>query len=82
MFELSDSQLFMHALQKAGLAQEITLCGSVLVPERVDDGRLQAAANSVLEANDVLRSYFVEKDGKAYQDFEPYEERVFEVMRF
>ena len=82
MFELSDSQLFMHALQKAGLAQEITLCGSVLIPERVDDERLQAAANGVLEANDVLRSYFVEKGGKAYQDFEPYEERVFEVRRF
>ena len=82
MFELSDSQLFMHALQKAGLAQEITLCGSVLIPERVDDERLQAAANGVLEANDVLRSYFVEKDGRAYQDFDPYEERVFEVMRF
>lgn len=82
MFELYDSQLFMHALQNAGLAQEITLSGSILIPEKVGDGRLQAAANKVLEANDALRSYFIEKDGKTYQAYEPYEERVFELRHF
>ena len=82
MFELYDSQLFMHALQKAGLAQEITLSGSILIPEKMTDERLQAAANKVLEANDALRSYIIEKDGKTYQAYEPYEERVFEVRRF
>ena len=82
MFELYDSQLFMHALQKAGLAQEITLCGSVLIPEKMSDEKLQTAANKVLEANDVLRSYFIEKDGKTYQAYEPYEEHTFEVKHF
>lgn len=82
MFELYDSQLFMHALQKAGLAQEITLSGSVLIPEKVGDERLQAAANKVLEANDALRSYFIEKNGTTYQAYEPYEEHVFEVRHF
>ena len=82
VFELYDSQLFMHALQKAGLAQEITLCGSLLIPQKISDERLQAAANKVLEANDVLRSYFIEEDGKTYQTYEPYKEHVFEIRHF
>lgn len=72
----------MHALQKAGLAQEITLCGSLVIPEKMSDAKLQAAANKVLEVNDALRSYFIEKDGRTYQAYEPYEERVFELRSF
>ena len=82
MFELCDSQVFIHDMQKAGFAQEVTLCGGILIPEKVSDERLQVAANKVLEANDALRSYFIEKDGKVYQAYDPYEERIFELRRF
>ena len=82
MFELHDSQMFMYYADKQGAGQALLLCGSILIPRKIDIGKLQDAANELFRMNNGLRTYFIEKDGKAYQDIKPFEKREFEVLHF
>ena len=68
MFELHDSQMFMYYADKQGAGQALLLCGSILIPHRIDIGKLQDAVNELFRLNNGLRTYFIEKDGKAYQN--------------
>lgn len=82
MFEISHAQTVFYGFDKSGIGQALILCGSVLIPRLIDEAELQKAANEVFRINDGLRSYFIEKDEKVYQDLKPFEEQTFEVMRF
>lgn len=82
MFELTNPQLAFYGADKAGVGQCAVLCGSVIVPRVLEESELQRAANEVLRINDGLRTRYVEKDGKVYQEFKPFEEKPCEVLRF
>ena len=82
MFELYNSQRPMYFGDKQGAGQAALLCGSVILPRKVPMEDLQSAANEVLRINNGLRTYFVEKDGKVYEDYKPFEEQRFEVKSF
>ena len=82
MFELHDSQMFMYYADKQGAGQALLLCGSILIPHRIDIGKLQDAVNELFRLNNGLRTYFIEKDGKAYQNIKPFEKKEFEVLHF
>ena len=83
MFELSNHQMAFYTVDKAGVGQAVLLCGSVIIPRKIELEELQRAANEVFRINDGLRTRFVEKDdGKVYQELLPFEERTFEVKRF
>ncbi len=82
MFELYGDQGDFYFTEKAGLGQIMMLCGSVVVPRKVEDELLQKAANEVFRVNDGLRTFFIEKDGKVYQDYKPFAERKFEIKNF
>ncbi len=82
MFELTNPQMAFYGLDKAGIGQAVTLCGSVILSQKVPDEKMQRAANELFRMNDGMRARFVEKDGKVYQEFVPFEERAFDVMTF
>lgn len=82
MFELTQPQMFFYSFSKRGIGQTSVLCGSITLPRLIDEAVLQKAANEVCRINNGIRSYFIERDGKVYQDFAPFKERVFEVLRF
>ena len=82
MYELHNPQMLMYFADKQGAGQACLLCGSVLLPGKADIEKMQRAANEVYRINDGLRTRFIEKDGKVYQEAKPYEERKFEVVRF
>ena len=82
MFEISSSQMPMYVLDKNGLGQCNILCGSLILPKKISINKLQEVANKLFEKNDCLRSCFIEKDGKVYQDIKPFKEKEFEVLRF
>ena len=82
MFELYESQIFMHSLAKMGLTQEITLCGSAIFSKKISNDELQIAANKILKENPSLRTYFIENGGKIYQEYESYSKRVFQIKHF
>ncbi len=82
MFELYGSQRVMYLADKKGFGQVALLTGSVIIPRKIDMAKLQDAANEVFRINDGLRAYFIEKDGKVYQDAKPFERREFKVMHF
>ncbi len=82
MYELHTSQLLMYYGDRRGANRACILCGSMLLPQKIDTGELQRAANEVLRINNGLRTCFVEKDGKVYQEARPFKERVFKVKRF
>ena len=72
MFELNNAQLFMHSVNKKGLNQSLTLCGSAVLFKKYSDEELQIAVNNLLRENKTLRTYFIEKNQKTYQDFEKF----------
>ena len=82
MFELHDSQMFMYYADKQGAGQALLLCGSIVIPRKIDIGELQNAANELLRLNNGLRTYFIEKEGKVFQDVKPFEKKEFEVLHF
>ena len=82
MFELHETQMFMYFLDRQGIGQVCLLCGSVLLPGKTNVADMQRAANEVLRINDGLRTRFIEKEGRVYQETRPYAEREFEVMHF
>lgn len=82
MFELHDSQMFMYYADKQGAGQALLLCGSIVIPRKIDIEKLQDAANELYRINNALRTYFIEKDGKVYQDYKPFEKQKFEVLHF
>lgn len=82
MFELTNAQLAFYGADKAGVGQCAVLCGSAIVPRLLKESELQRAANEVFRINDGLRTCYVEKDGKVYQEFRPFAERSYEVLRF
>jgi len=82
MFELHNPQMLMYFADRQGAGQACLLCGSVLLPGKADIKNMQRAANEVYRINDGLRTRFIEKDGKVYQEAKPYEEREYEVLRF
>lgn len=82
MFELHDSQKFMYFADKQGAGQALLLCGCVVIPRKIEIEKLQNAANELFRINNGLRTYFIEKDGKVYQETKPFEKREFEVLHF
>ena len=82
MFELHDSQMFMYYADKQGAGQALLLCGSIVIPRKIDIEKLQDAANELYRINNALRTYFIEKEGKVYQDYKPFEKQEFEVLHF
>ena len=82
MFELHNPQMVMYYIEKIGAGQACLMCGSLLLPRTIPESELQHAANEVFRINDGLRTRFVEKDGKVWQEYAPYAERTFEVKRF
>ena len=82
MFEISHTQRPMYFGDKQGVGQAGLLTGSVVLPRRIPLEELQRAANEVFRLNGGLRTRFIEKDGKVYQEYKPFEERTFEVKRF
>jgi hypothetical protein len=82
MFELHNSQKFMYFGYKQGAGQALLLCGSIVIPRKIDIEQLQNAANELFRINNGLRTYFIEKDGKVYQDVKPFEKKKFEVLHF
>ena len=82
MFEITVNQELFYGFEKMGIGQVSVLCGSVTIPRLIDESELQRAANELFRINDGMRGYFLEKDGKVYQDYNPFEERTFEVLCF
>jgi len=82
MFELNNAQLFMHSVNKRGLNQSLTLCGSAVLFKKYSDEELQIAVNNLLRENKTLRTYFIEKNQKTYQDFETYKKKNFKIKFF
>lgn len=82
MFELTSMQMGMYMLDKMGIGQQAMLCGSVLLPHVYTEEELQHAVNEVFRINEGMRARFIVKDDKVYQDFVPFAERKFEVLRF
>ena len=82
MFELHTTQLLMYYGDRRGASRACILCGSLLLPKKIDIENLQHAANEVLRINSGLRTCFVEKDGKVFQEARPFKERVFKVKHF
>ena len=82
MFELSNTQRPMYFGDRQGVGQAGLLCGSVILPRKIPMEELRRAANEVLRINNGLRTYFIEKDGKVYQDYKPFEEQDFEIKHF
>ena len=82
MYELTNPQMAFYGVDKAGIGQAVVLCGSVILSQRVPVEKMQREANELFRMNDGMRARFVEKDGKVYQEFIPFEDRVFDVMRF
>lgn len=82
MFELTNPQMVFYGTDKAGVGQAVILCGSVLIPRVVDEAELQHAANEIFRINDGLRTQFIEKDEKVYQEFKPFKEESFKILRF
>ena len=72
----------MYYADKQGAGQALLLCGSILIPRKIDIDKLQDAVNELFRINNALRTYFVEKDGKVYQDYIPFEKKEFEVLHF
>ena len=82
MIELFNPQLFMYCADKQGAGQACLLGGSVLIPGKVDEEKLQQAANTVFRINDSLRTRYIEKEDAVFQEFLPFAERRFEIRRF
>lgn len=82
MFEISIDQHLMYDLDKNGLGQCTLLCGSLLIPRKIDIKELQRAANKLFEKDSALRACFIEKEGKVFQDTKPFVEKEFEVKYF
>lgn len=82
MYEITNAQKLFYGFERTGIGQVAILCGSVTVPRLIEESELQRAANELFRINNGLRSYFIEREGKVYQDFEPFEERTFEVLHF
>lgn len=82
MFELHNPQMVMYTIEKRGAGQACLLCGSILLPRQLPLAELNRAANEVFRVNNGLRTRFVEKDGKVYQEYGPFAERQFAVKHF
>lgn len=82
MFELYGEQIFFYGLEKRGFGQCALLCGSMLFNKKIPMGDLQHAANEVFWLNEGLRTRFVEKDGKVYQEAAPFQPQKFDVKHF
>ena len=82
MFELLDSQRLMYYGDKKGVGQACLLCGSMLLPQKASLDDLQKAANEVFRINAGLRTRFIEKDGKVYQEYKAFSERKIEIKHF
>ncbi len=67
--------MFMYFADKQGAGQALLLCGSIVIPRKIDIGQMQNAANELCRLNNGLRTYFIEKDGKVFQDIKPFEKR-------
>ena len=67
--------MFMYYADKQGAGQALLLCGSIVIPRKIDIEKLQDAANELYRINNALRTYFIEKDGKVYQDYKPFEKQ-------
>ena len=82
MYELTNRQMVFYGIDKAGIGQAAVLCGSMILSQKVPVEKMQREANALFRMNDSMRARFVEIDGKVFQEFIPYAERVFDVMRF
>lgn len=72
----------MYHGDRQGIGQANILCGSLTIPRLIDEADLQRAANEVFRINGALRTRFIEKDGKIYQEFKPFEENKFDILHF